>query len=70
MAPPFRKAEFDIVFGGGISRVGEIIDLGLSRISLRKAVRGCYRRNEAGRGRGRATLLWITPNLAMNYRPK
>ena len=27
MAPPFKKAEFDIVFGEGISRVGEIIDL-------------------------------------------
>ena len=29
MAPPFRKAEFDIVFGEGISRIGEIIDLGV-----------------------------------------
>ena len=29
MAPPFKKAECDIVFGEGISRVGEIIDLGV-----------------------------------------
>lgn len=29
MAPPFRKAEFDIVFGEGISTVGEIVDLGV-----------------------------------------
>ena len=29
MVPPFKKAEFDIVFGEGISRVGEIIDLGV-----------------------------------------
>ncbi len=29
MAPPFKKAEFDIVFGEGISKVGEIIDLGV-----------------------------------------
>ena len=29
MAPPFRKAEFDIVFGEGISRIGEIVDLGV-----------------------------------------
>ncbi len=30
VAPPFREAEFDIIYGEGISRVGEIIDLGLS----------------------------------------
>ena len=29
MAPPFKKAEFDIVYGKGISRTGEIIDLGV-----------------------------------------
>ena len=30
VAPPFRKAEFDIMYGTGISRVGEIIDLGVN----------------------------------------
>ena len=29
VAPPFRKAEFEITFGEGISRVGEIVDLGV-----------------------------------------
>ena len=29
MAPPFKKAEFDIVYGEGISHTGEIVDLGV-----------------------------------------
>ena len=29
MAPPFRKAEFEITFGEGISKIGEIVDLGV-----------------------------------------
>ena len=37
MAPPFKKAEFDIVFGEGISRVGEIIDLGVEYEIIRKS---------------------------------
>src|SRR6478736_5692841 len=31
MAPPFREAEFDILYGAGISRVHELIDLGIER---------------------------------------
>jgi recombination protein RecA len=37
MAPPFKKAEFDIVFGEGISRVGEIIDLGVEFNIIKKS---------------------------------
>ncbi len=37
MAPPFRKAEFDIVFGEGISRVGEVIDLGVEFEIIKKS---------------------------------
>ena len=37
MAPPFRKAEFDIVFGEGISKVGEIIDLGVEFNIVKKS---------------------------------
>ncbi len=37
LAPPFRKAEFDILFGEGISRLGEIIDLGVDHEILKKA---------------------------------
>ena len=37
VAPPFRKAEFDIMFGEGISRAGEIIDLGSTLNIIKKS---------------------------------
>ena len=37
MAPPFKKAEFDIVFGEGISRSGEIVDLGVELGIIKKS---------------------------------
>lgn len=37
VAPPFRRCEFDIVFGEGISRTGEIIDLGVEHEVIKKS---------------------------------
>ena len=31
MAPPFKQAEFDVMFAEGISKVGELVDLGVDR---------------------------------------
>ncbi len=37
LAPPFREAEFDITYGKGISKVGEIVDLGVAHDIIKKS---------------------------------
>ena len=37
VAPPFKKAEFDIMYGAGISKVGEIIDIGVEHDIIKKS---------------------------------
>ena len=52
VAPPFRKAEFDIMFGEGISRSGEVIDLG-TEIGIIKKSGAWYSYNDVKLGQGR-----------------
>ena len=66
VAPPFRIAEFDIMFGQGISKVGEIIDLGVDFNIVKKAGSWfSYGDTKLGQGRDAVKqLLLDNPELA------
>ena len=55
VAPPFRQAEFDVLFNQGISKVGELIDLGVeNRIVDRSGAWYSYKGERIGQGRDAA----------------
>lgn len=61
LAPPFKKAEFDIVFGEGISTVGEIIDLGVENNIIKKSG-SWFSYNDTKLGQGRDTVKQLLNN--------
>ena len=66
VSPPFRKAEFDIIYGEGISKIGEIIDLGVEMNIIKKSG-SWFSYNETKLGQGRDAVKQIlkdNPELA------
>ena len=67
VAPPFRTAEFDIMFGEGISRIGELIDIAVEKNIIKKSG-SWFSYNDSKIGQGRDTvkhvLLSDNPELA------
>ncbi len=62
VAPPFREAEFDIIYGEGVSSLGELVDLGLEHDIIQKSG-SWYSHGETRIGQGRdATKLWLSEN--------
>ncbi len=66
VAPPFRQAEFDIMFGEGISKVGEILDVGVEKGIVQKSGSWySYNDNKLGQGRDAVKdLLKDNPELS------
>ncbi|HLN54144.1 MAG TPA: recombinase RecA [Lentimicrobium sp.] len=66
VAPPFRQGEFDIIYGEGISKLGEIIDLGVDKNIIKKSG-SWFSFNDTKLGQGRDSvkkLLQDNPELA------
>lgn len=72
VAPPFRTAEFDIVFGEGISKIGEIIDMGVEMSIVQKSGSWfSYNGDKLGQGREAVkSLLHDNPQLAEEIEAK
>jgi len=72
VAPPFRVAEFDIIFGGGISKTGEIIDMGVEMGIIQKSGSWfSYDTTKLGQGRDAVKqLLTDNPELAAELEAK
>ena len=66
MAPPFKQAEFDVMFAEGISKVGELVDLGVDRRIIDKAGAWySYKEERLGQGREAVkTFLKNNPDVA------
>ena len=72
VAPPFRKTEFDILFGKGISKSGEIIDMGVEQGIIKKSGSWfAYEDNKLGQGRDAVRqLLEDNPELCEELEKK
>lgn len=72
VAPPFKKAEFDIMFGTGISKSGELIDLGVTQNIIKKSGSWfSYGDTKLGQGRDAVKqLLEDNPELSIEIEEK